>query len=72
MSEESISEYIRQNIPNDKKTYTLINDLSHGGWRSEQAPITQNDYKDICEVIIQHINSRFPRQIEYCKSKLKN
>lgn len=54
-SADSIAEYIRQNIPNDTKTYTLINDLSHGGWRSEQAPITQMDYKDICEVIIQHI-----------------
>ena len=72
VSDESISEYIRQNIPNDKKTYTLINDLSHGGWRSEQAPITQNDYKDICEVIIQHISKRFPRQIEYCKSKFNS
>lgn len=72
VSEESIAEYIRQNFRDDKKTYTLINDLSHGGWRSEQAPITQNDYKDICEDIIQHIDERFPRQIDYCKSKLKN
>lgn len=71
VSEDSIAEYIRRNIPNDKKTYTLINDLSHGGWRSEQAPITQNDYKDICEVIIKHIHERFPRQIEYCKSATK-
>ena len=71
VSEDSIAEYIRRNIPDDKKTYTLINDLSHGGWRSEQAPITQNDYKDICEVIINHIHDRFPRQIEYCKSVTK-
>lgn len=70
--EESIAAYIRQNIPNDKKTYTMINDLSHGGWRSEQAPITQNDYKDICDVIINHIQERYPRQIEYCMSKSKN
>lgn len=71
VSEDSIAEYIRRNIPNDKKTYTLINDLSHGGWRSEQAPITQIDYKDICEVIIKHIQKRFPRQIEYCMSAIK-
>lgn len=71
VSEDSIAEYIRRNIPNDKKTYTLINDLSHGGWRSEQAPITQNDYKDICKVIIKHIHERFPRRIEYCMSAIK-
>lgn len=69
VSADSIAEYIRQNIPNDTKTYTLINDLSHGGWRSEQAPITQMDYKDICEVIIQHIQKKYPRQIDYCNSK---
>ena len=71
MSEESIAEYIRLNIPNDKKTYTLINDLSHGGWRSEQAPITDADYKDICEEIIAHIEKKFPKQIEYCQSNTK-
>lgn len=69
VSADSIAEYIRQNIPNDTKTYTLINDLSHGGWRSEQAPITQMDYKDICEVIVQHIQDKYPRQIDYCNSK---
>lgn len=71
ISEESIAEYIRLNIPNDKKTYTLINDLSHGGWRSEQAPITDADYKDICEEIIAHIEKKFPKQIEYCQSNTK-
>jgi len=71
VSEDSIAKYIGEYIPNDKKTYTMINDLSHGGWRSEQAPITPNDYKDICEVIINHIQKRYPRQIDYCKSKFK-
>ena len=44
ISSNSIAEYILENIPNDTKSYTLINDLSHGGWRSEQAPISDEDY----------------------------
>jgi hypothetical protein len=62
----SIKEYIKENIPNDKKSYTLINDLSHGGWRSEQSPITEDEYKEVCETIIQHIEKTFKKQIEYC------
>jgi len=62
----SISEYIRENIPDDSKSYTLIQDLSHGAWRSEQQPITDDDYQDICETIIKHIEYRFAKQIEYC------
>ena len=49
------------------KSYTLINDLSHGGWRSEQSPITEDDYKDVCETIIKHIENDFKGQIEYCE-----
>lgn len=64
---ESIAEYIKTNIPDDTKSYTLINDLSHGGWRSEQAPITNDDYKDVCEVVVQHIQTRFNGQITYCE-----
>ena len=67
ISKDGIAEYIRTNIPNDTKSYTLINDLSHGGWRSEQSPITEDDYKDVCETIIKHIEKDFKGQIEYCK-----
>jgi wobble nucleotide-excising tRNase len=67
ISKDGIAEYIKKNIPNDTKSYTLINDLSHGGWRSEQAPITEDDYKDVCETIIKHIEKDFKGQIEYCE-----
>lgn len=67
ISKEGIAEYIKKNIPNDTKSFTLINDLSHGGWRSEQSPITEDDYKDVCETIIKHIETNFNGQIEYCK-----
>jgi len=67
ISKDGIAEYIKKNIPNDTKSYTLINDLSHGGWRSEQSPITEDDYKDVCETIIKHIEKDFSGQIEYCK-----
>ncbi|MCY1633519.1 AAA family ATPase [Marinifilum sp. D737] len=66
-SRESIAEYIRENIPTDTRAYTLINDLSHGGWRSEQAPITDEDYKEICTTIISHIENEYKGQIDYCK-----
>lgn len=67
VSDNSIAEYIKENIPSDKKSYTFINDLSHGGWRSEQVPITDDDYKEVCETIITHIEKLFPNQIRYCE-----
>jgi wobble nucleotide-excising tRNase len=67
LSSDGIAEYVRRNIPNDTKSYTLINDLSHGGWRSEQAPINDEDYIEVCETIIKHIENDFKGQIEYCK-----
>ncbi len=67
ISKDGIAEYIKKNIPNETKSYTLINDLSHGGWRSEQSPITEDDYKDVCETIIKHIEKDFKGQIEYCE-----
>ena len=47
--------------------YTFINDLSHGGWRNEQTPLTDEDYKEVCETIITHIEKLFPKQIKYCE-----
>lgn len=61
-----IADYIKLNIPNETKSYTLINDLSHGGWRTEQAPLTNEDYKDVCELVIKHIEVKFSGQIDYC------
>lgn len=65
---ESVAEYIKINIPNDTKSYTLINDLSHGGWRTEQAPITNEDYKEICELVVKHIENKHSGQIAYCEN----
>ncbi len=65
-SRESIAEYIRDNIPSDTRAYTLINDLSHGGWRSEQAPITDDDFTEICSTLIEHIELEYKGQIDYC------
>jgi wobble nucleotide-excising tRNase len=66
-SSDSIAAYIKDNIPNQTKSYTLIQDLSHGAWRSEQQPITEEDYKSVCEVLINHINAKYKGQIDYCK-----
>ena len=68
---ESIAEYIKENIPDDTKSYTLINDLSHGGWRTEQAPITDEDYTEICETIVKHVETKYNGQVEYCKKICK-
>lgn len=66
ITNNSIADYIRENIPDDTKSFTLINDLSHGGWRTEQAPITDEDYTLICETLIKHIEEKYKGQIEYC------
>jgi wobble nucleotide-excising tRNase len=68
VSENSIKNYIKEHIPKESKTYTLINDLSHGGWRSEQAPISEDDFKDVCETIVAHIEEKYKGQIEYCEN----
>ena len=64
-----ISQYIKENISSESRTYTLINDLSHGGWRSEQLPIHDDDYVIVCEAIVELINKKYKGQIDYC-SKL--
>ncbi|WP_197026373.1 AAA family ATPase [Polaribacter sp. Hel_I_88] len=68
---DSISKYIKENIKDDTKSYTLINDLSHGGWRTEQAPINEDDYIEICETLIKHIETKYVGQVEYCKKICK-
>lgn len=68
---QTIQSYIENsNIDKSKKTYTFINDLSHGGWRSNQAPMLPEDYIETCNVIINHIREIFPEQISYCEKLL--
>lgn len=62
----SIEIYIRQNFPDDQYSYTLIQDLSHGAWRSEQPSVYEDDYIVICKRVIQYIKSKYPGQITYC------
>lgn len=66
-SSDLISKYIKDNIPEDSKSYTLINDLSHGGWRSEQAPIHQDDYVLMCQSIVDLIQKKYKGQVDYCE-----
>ncbi len=61
-----ISKYIKDNFPEESKTYTLINDLSHGGWRTEQAPIHDDDFVLVCQTIITIITEKYKGQIDYC------
>ena len=70
-NEESVKQFIRAYIPNDKKSYTYINDLSHGGWRTEQSPMTDDDYRDVCETITSLVEHRYPNQIKYCEGFTK-
>ena len=67
-SEDSIKNFIKNNIPGDKKSYTYIQDLSHGGWRTEQPPMTEDDNIEVCEAIITLVENRYPNQIVYCKN----
>ena len=67
-SKDSVKEFIRKNIPNDKKSYTFINDLSHGGWRTEQPPMTDDDYKEVCETIVALVENKYPNQVKYCQN----
>lgn len=67
-NEDSVREFIRAKIPDDKKIFTYINDLSHGGWRTEQPPMTDDDYRELCEAIVKMIEEYYPHQIRYCQS----
>lgn len=65
-NDASIEIFIRQNFPDDQYSYTLIQDLSHGAWRSEQPSVYEDDYIEICKRVIQYIKSKYPGQITYC------
>ncbi len=66
--DNSIKLYIEEYFNKDRKTYVLIQDLSHGGWRTEQLPITDDDFVDVCKEVIKHISGKFKGQIEYCNN----
>ena len=67
LSDDGIDKYIQKHFKKDAKTYTFINDLSHGGWRTDQEPLLPKDYQDVCESIIAHINEIYPNQISFCE-----
>lgn len=67
LSDDGIDKYIQDHFERDAKTYTFINDLSHGGWRSDEAPLLPKDYQDICESLIRHIEEIYPKQVSYCE-----
>lgn len=71
VSKSNLKEFIKEAFGDCKKNYTLINDLSHGGWRTEQQPITREDIISICKDIISYINRKFPGQINYCANLYK-
>ncbi len=66
--EGAVGKYIKDNFPHDSKTYTLVQDLSHGGWRSEQAPIYSGSITEVCTAIINLIDNKYKGQVEYCRS----
>lgn len=70
-TDNSIKNFIKERIPDNKSSYTFINDLSHGGWRTDQEPMTDDDYRDVCETVIQMIEKHYPKQIKYCEEILK-
>lgn len=67
-SKDSIDKFIKDFVPDDSKTYTLIQDLSHGGWRTEQAPIHEDDFIEVCSAIIEMVDKKYKGQIAYCNS----
>ena len=66
LSDDGIDRYIQDNFNEDVKSYTFINDLSHGGWRTEAEPLLPKDCQEVCESLIRHIEKLFPNQIAYC------
>jgi hypothetical protein len=63
---ESIKNYISEKLPQDKRSCILINDLSHGGFRTEQSIISDEDYTLMCNDILHLVGQQFPGQIAYC------
>ena len=69
LSDNSIDKYLTDTFDSDSATYTLINDLSHGGLRDEQLPIDESQYKQICDLIIDNIERKYPMQIDFCSKQ---
>ena len=63
----NVEEFIRSELSQNEKIYTAIQDLSHGAWRDEQPPLTEDDYVEICDAVIQCIRQKHAGQIAYCE-----
>lgn len=72
LSDNSIDKYLTDSFDSDSATYTLINDLSHGGLRDEQLPIDESQYKQICDLIIDNIERKYPMQIDFCRKQIES
>ncbi len=68
VSQSKLKEFLKEAFSDCKQNYTLINDLSHGGWRTEQQPITKEDMISICKDVISYITKILPGQVDYCAS----
>lgn len=67
---ESIRNYLHEKLPMDKRSCILINDLSHGGFRTEQSLITDDEYVLMCEDILGLVRNQFEGQIKYCEKMI--
>lgn len=72
LSDNSIDKYLTETFDSDSATYTLINDLSHGGLRDEQLPIDESQYKQICDLIINKIEGKYPMQVDFCRKQTES
>ena len=64
---ESIKNFLAEKLPVDKRSCILINDLSHGGYRTEQSLITEDEYIAMCDDILTLVSDQFGGQIKYCE-----
>lgn len=67
---DDVRSYISNAFGHKSGNYTLINDLSHGGWRTEQQPITSEAMVSICKDVIDHIQCKYPKHIDFCQSNI--
>lgn len=67
--DKNLEKYVTENekLNDNSYIYSLIQDLSHGGLRS-QPPITQQDITEACKVVIKFISEKYKGQIEALSS----
>lgn len=69
---EGIKNYLIEKLPQDKRSCILINDLSHGGYRTEQPIITEDEYIEMCKDIVNLVKEQFEGQITYCEKLIES